>query len=83
MIEMMMNATFQPPMALVREAAETQEKSDCVRKQAVFELFPDGEWWVYYHCGTNEGLGSDNGYGVGHDCSKKCILRIPMKELRR
>jgi len=78
---MKMNAVVQIPMDLIREASETQKKIDCVRKQAVFDLFPEGydvSWRLGWVCGTNYGDGSDNGFGVGHTCSKKCELRIPL-----
>lgn len=76
-----MNVVVQIPMELIVEACETQKKVDCVRKQAVFDLFPEGyseSWRLSWVCGTNSGTGSDNGYGVGHTCSKKCELRIPL-----
>lgn len=79
---MLMNVVVQVPMNLIQEAAEMQKKVNCVRKQAVFDLFPEGydvSWKLDWVCGTNSGCGSDNGFGVGHTCSKKCELRIPLK----
>ena len=78
-----MNAVVQIPMDLIREATDTQKKVGCVRKQAVFDLFPEGydvSWRLGWVCGTNSGDGSDNGFGVGHSCSKKCELRIPLRK---
>jgi hypothetical protein len=78
-----MNVTVQPPMTLLREAVEKQKEVDCERFQAVFDLFPpgyirEGEWRLSLVCGTNQGIGSDNGYGVGFHCSKDCKIRIPI-----
>lgn len=80
---MLMNVVVQIPMYLIRQASEGQTEVDCVRKQAVFDLFPEGydvAWKLGWVCGTNSGCGSDDGFGVGHSCSKKCGLRIPLKD---
>jgi len=75
---MMMDVVVEIPMPLVIEASETAKKIDCLRKQAVFDLFPNGQWRINWVCGTNRGIGSDNGYGVGHTCKKNCRFRIPI-----
>lgn len=83
---MLMNLTVQPPMKLLREAVEKQIEVDCQRFQAILDLFPHGyttdpyDWRLDFVCGTNQGAGSDNGYGVGFHCSKNCILRIPLNK---
>ncbi len=79
---MMMNVTVQIPMTLLREAVEKQIEVDCERCQAVFDLFPygyvDGEWRLDWVCGTNQGIGSDTGWGVGFTCKKDCKIRVPI-----
>ena len=77
---MLMDLVVEIPMDLIREAAEISKKVGCKRKQAVFNLFPDGVWRLGFVCGTNRGIGSDNGYGVGHTCEEKCKLRIPFSK---
>jgi hypothetical protein len=83
---MMMNVIVQPPMKLLREAVEKQTEVDCQRFQAVLDLFPHGytddpcDWRLSFVCGTNCGIGSDNGYGVGFHCSKNCKIRIPLNK---
>jgi len=83
---MIMNATFQPPMKLLREAVDKQIEVDCERLQAFFDLFPHGyinddcDWRLGFVCGTNCGIGSDNGYGIGFHCAKNCKLRIPLDQ---
>lgn len=76
---MMMDVVVEIPMPLIIEASEKYKKNGCARKQAVFELFPYGEWRYHWCCMTNRGVGSDNGYGVGHSCSEECDLRIPIR----
>ena len=73
---MMMELVVQIPMKLIHEASEVYKKTGCLRKQAVFNLFPGSIWRLDWVCGTNQGIGSDNGYGVGHHCSEECDLRI-------
>lgn len=73
-----MNLVVQPPMDLIADAANIRKQTDCIRKQVTFELFPGDEWRISWVCGTNSGIGSDNGYGVGHHCCKSCKLRIPL-----
>jgi hypothetical protein len=78
----MMNVTVQIPMTLLREAVEKQKEVDCERCQAYFDLFPEGYdvvgWRINWVCGTNQGIGSDTGYGVGFHCSKDCKIRVPI-----
>jgi len=76
---MLMDVVVEIPMDLLVEAVKEYLEVECKRKQAVFDLFPNGYWRLGFVCGTNRGEGSDNGYGVGHSCSKDCKLRIPLK----
>ena len=79
-----MNICVQIPMKLLREAVEKQKVVDCERCQAYFDQFPTGYisdpsgWRLGWCCGTNSGIGSDTGYGVGFTCSKDCKIRIPL-----
>jgi hypothetical protein len=81
---MIMNVTVQPPMHLLREAVNKQIEVDCERCQAVFDLFPPGYiqdqsgWRLEFVCGTNHGIGSETGYGVGFHCTPNCKHRIPL-----
>ena len=75
-IMMLMNVIVQPPRQMIVQAFYEMQKIPCLRKQPVFDLWPDGTWRLQWVCGTNQGIGSDNGYGVGHICNKKCALRI-------
>ena len=73
---MMMNLSVEIPRELIIEATTEMNKIPCKRKQPVFDLYPSGEWVLDWCCGTNSGIGSDNGYGVGHVCKTGCALRI-------
>lgn len=80
---MMMHCVVEIPRDVVFKAAEEMNKIPCLRKQPVFDLFPGDYWRANFCCGTNMGIGSDNGYGVGHVCEKNCKLRIKPKKVRR
>lgn len=73
---MMMDVVVEVPRELIIEAYKEMQKIPCKRKQPVFDLFPNGKWRLNWVCGTNRGIGSDNGYGVGHVCQENCDLRI-------
>ena len=75
---MLMDLVVEIPQKLLIEAVKEIVKAGCKRKQPVFNLFPNGVWKLDFVCGTNRGVGSDNGYGVGHVCSEDCDLRIPL-----
>ena len=73
---MLMDLTVQIPMEFIAKAGYEWLENGCKRRQAIFELFPEEGWRYYWCCMPNRGIGSDNGYGVGHRCSKGCVLRI-------
>ena len=73
-----MEASFQIPVELLLKVVEKIKKSNCFRKQPIFELYPDGSWNYHFVCGRNKGK-YQNGFGLGHTCTKECPLRVPME----
>lgn len=73
---MFMDLVVEIPPDLIREVVKEMDKIPCKRKQPVFELSPKSGWEISWCCRTNRGIGSDNGYGIGHTCKEDCELRI-------